>query len=58
MTRRILALAVLVAAGAVATGTGSAAGGKLTGVVGPGFTIQLKMAGKAVKTLKAPKTIK
>ena len=53
MTRRILALAVLVAAVAVAAGTGSAAGGKLTGEVGPGFTIEVKMAGKDVKTLKA-----
>ena len=28
---------------------------KLTGTVGPGFTITLKKAGKAVKTLKAGK---
>lgn len=35
------------------TGTAGAAAPKLTGTVGPGFTITLKQSGRAVTTLKA-----
>ncbi len=47
-----LTLAALTAALAVAA-PGEAAGHKLSGVVGPGFTITLKNGTKAVKTLTA-----
>ena len=47
----ILAAATLVAAALAASG--SAATPKLAGTVGPGFTITLKKAGKAVKSLQA-----
>jgi plastocyanin len=50
MTR--LAIAAAVAALAVAAPAGAAVP-KLVGTVGPGFSITLKMNGKAVKTLKA-----
>jgi len=54
MSRRIFALATAaLAVGAVAAGWGSAALPKLVGEVGPGFTIEVKMAGKDVKSLKA-----
>ena len=57
MTRRISILAALAAAIAVAaTAAATAASGKtltLQGEVGPGFTIEVKLAGKHVKTLKA-----
>ena len=50
-------LCTLVAAVTVAilatTATAAQAATKLTGTVGPGFTISLKANGKAVKTLKA-----
>jgi plastocyanin len=49
---KFLALAVIAAA-AIAVSSAGAATGKLAGTVGPGFTISLKQAGKAVKTLKA-----
>src|SRR4051794_15297756 len=39
--------------GLLAAATASSAPPKLIGTVGPGFTISLKMNGKAVKTLKA-----
>ena len=53
--RRALAAAVLAAAAVVATTSGAeAAAPKLTGTVGPGFTISLKTAaGKKVTSLKA-----
>jgi plastocyanin len=50
--RSLLTLAVALAVLAAATG-GNAATHKLSGTTGPGFTITLKSAGKAVKTLKA-----
>ncbi len=57
MTRLPHALAVLAAAATVlyASASAGAAPAKLTGTVGPGFTITLKMGGKAVKSLKAGK---
>ncbi|MGH8860881.1 MAG: plastocyanin/azurin family copper-binding protein [Jatrophihabitantaceae bacterium] len=50
--RHALLLLVLAAALAAATAS-SAATPKLTGVVGPGFTMTLKQGGRVVKTLKA-----
>lgn len=56
MVRRLLLplalLAVMLAAAASASAHATATP-KLTGVVGPGFTITLKSGPKAVKTLKA-----
>jgi plastocyanin len=53
---RTLILFAAVAAGALALSAPSqAAVPKLTGTVGPGFTITLKKAGKAFKTVKAGK---
>jgi plastocyanin len=54
MTRGILTLAALAAvAAAVAAGPGAAKTAGLVGQVGPGFSIEVKMGGKDVKTLKA-----
>jgi plastocyanin len=50
---RILILGAAGLAAAVLAASAGAATPKLTGTVGPGFTISLKQAGKAVKTLKA-----
>ena len=55
MTRILLLAAGLVAVLAFAAPTGAMSPTKLQGVTGPGFTITLKKAGKAVKTLKAGK---
>jgi copper binding plastocyanin/azurin family protein len=57
---RTLILLAAVLAGALALSAPSQAGSsmaipKLTGTVGPGFTITLKKAGKTFKTLKAGK---
>ena len=52
---RIRTLAALAAFALVAIGPANAAVPKLTGTVGPGFTISLKKSGTAVKTLKAGK---
>jgi len=52
---RIRSLAALAALALVAIGPAQAAVPKLTGTVGPGFTISLKNSGSAVKTLKAGK---
>ena len=51
--RRLLPLLALAALALVAAASSSAAAPKLTGVVGPGFTITLKSGAKVVKTLKA-----
>jgi plastocyanin len=51
--RTVAAVAAIAALGLVATV--GAATPKLSGTVGPGFTISLKQGGKAVKTLKAGK---
>lgn len=48
---KFVALAAIVAA--LAVPAADAATGKLAGVVGPGFNISLKQAGKTVTTLKA-----
>jgi plastocyanin len=55
MKRTLLVVTVAAAAGAllVATAFGQSAAPTLVGTVGPGFTINLKQAGKSVKTLKA-----
>jgi len=56
MTRRLFVLFAIVAAGALALasfGLASSKAQKLQGETGPGFTIELKMGGKDVKTLKA-----
>jgi plastocyanin len=56
MKRTLLALTVAAATGALPAATafgGQSATPTLIGTVGPGFTINLKQAGKAVKTLKA-----
>ena len=50
-----ITLAVAAVALAAAATASSMATPKLTGTVGPGFTISLKKAGKPVKTLKAGK---
>ena len=51
--RKVLALASLAAAGALAAASlGSASTPKLVGTSGPGFTIEVTMGGKDVKTLK------
>jgi plastocyanin len=51
---RIRTLVVIAAVGSALAVTAQAgAATKLTGTVGPGFTISLKQGGKAVKTLKA-----
>ncbi len=55
MKTRALIITGAIAAGAVATGALAAPAGKLSGTVGPGFTISLTSGGKAVKTLKAGK---
>ena len=61
MTRKHLAVAIIAAAltaalaSAGAAFSGSTATHTLKGVVGPGYTISLKMNGKSVKTLKAGK---
>jgi hypothetical protein len=61
MTRKHVALAIIAAAmtaalaSAGAAFSGSTATRTLKGVVGPGYTISLKMNGKTVKTLKAGK---
>ena len=52
---RIRLLAALAALALVAIGPAQAAVPKLTGTVGPGFTISLKKSGVAVKTLKPGK---
>lgn len=52
---RIRLLAALAALALVAIGPAQAAVPKLTGTVGPGFTISLKKSGTAVKSLKAGK---
>ena len=52
---RIRSVAALAALALVAIGPAQAAVPKLTGTVGPGFTISLKKSGTAVKTLKAGK---
>lgn len=52
---RIRSLAALAALALVAIGPAQAAVPKLTGTVGPGFTISLKKSGTPVKTLKAGK---
>jgi plastocyanin len=54
--KSLAALAILAATALAAAGTafsGSAKTRTLKGVVGPGFTISLKMGGKKVKSLKA-----
>ena len=53
MTRTYLALFALVAALAALPATASAKSAGLVGEVGPGFTIEVQMNGKDVKTLKA-----
>ena len=56
MKRMLLVLTVATAAGALLVATafgGRSATPTLTGTVGPGFSINLKQGGKAVKTLKA-----
>jgi plastocyanin len=53
MVRSLLALAAFVVLGALAAGPGAAAGPSLKGEVGPGFSIEVKLGGKDVKTLKA-----
>ena len=55
MFRRPVILALVVGAILVAANASAAsqAAPKVNGTVGPGFTISLKMNGKAVKTLKA-----
>jgi len=53
MSRTRLALVAALAAALVVVATASAAPTKLTGTVGPGFTITLKKGGKKVTTLKA-----
>ncbi len=55
MTRIRITLLALLAALAVAVLPALAATTKLTGIVGPGFTITLKKGGKKVTTLKAGK---
>jgi plastocyanin len=52
--KRAVALIALAAAGvAVAAGTGSARSKGLVGEVGPGFSIEVQMNGKDLKTVKA-----
>ena len=52
--RKVLALASIAAAGALAAASlSSAMAPKLVGTSGPGFTIGVTVGGKAVKTLKA-----
>jgi plastocyanin len=56
MKRMLLVLTVAAATGALLAATafgGRSATPTLIGTVGPGYTINLKQAGKAVKTLKA-----
>ena len=52
-TGRITLLLALVAAALSVVANAAAATPKLTGEVGPGFTIELKQGSKDVKTLKA-----
>ena len=49
----LVAATALVAAALVTTASARTASPKLSGTVGPGFTISLKSAGVKVKTLKA-----
>jgi hypothetical protein len=53
--RSLLLIAIVLVSAAAAAGAGArpATTPVLTGTVGPGYTINLKMHGKAVKTLKA-----
>jgi len=51
--RRLLPVLVLAALALASAASSSAATPKLTGVVGPGFSITLKSGAKAVKALKA-----
>jgi plastocyanin len=56
MSRRLLLPLAILAVSLTTVAVGNAGTQKsagLTGEVGPGFTIELKQAGKAVKTLKA-----
>ena len=53
MLRRLLVPLALLATSIVFTASAGAATPKLTGVVGPGFSIKLTQGGKPVKTLKA-----
>jgi plastocyanin len=55
MSRIYLALVAAVVGIAVAVAPATAATPKLTGTVGPGFSITITKAGKKVKTLKAGK---
>ena len=55
MKTRALILTGAMVVGAVATSALAAPAGKLSGTVGPGFTISLKSGGKAVTSLKAGK---
>ena len=49
----LAALAVSASLALTSAALGSSSATTLTGTVGPGFTISLKMGGKTVKTLKA-----
>lgn len=53
LRRSVLVLAVALAATLPSAALAGAKAKTLVGVVGPGYTITLKQAGKAVKTLKA-----
>jgi plastocyanin len=53
--RKLIVLVAVGVTGLVLASTATPATKKLTGTVGPGFTITLKMGGKKVKTLKAGK---
>jgi plastocyanin len=53
MTLKRIALLLLVAAAATLPATASAKSSGLVGEVGPGFSIEVQMNGKDVKTLKA-----
>jgi plastocyanin len=55
MRKLVILLAVVVTGLALASSASTMATTKLTGTVGPGFTITLKKGGKSVKTLKAGK---
>jgi plastocyanin len=54
-TRTLILLAAVLAGALALSAPSQAAVPKLTGTVGPGFTITLKKAGKTFKTLKAGK---
>ena len=51
--KQVLSLMSVVAVALVLAVTGNAAGSKLSGVTGPGFTITLKSGSSLVKTLKS-----